>query len=159
MMRTVALALTALAAFATGSAQADEFSNEAAGVKFEVPDGWKSEPHGDMVTVSNADGSLSILFIVSNAKNWVKTTGEVVDAVDELVQDAKPDGEAKIGEHNGMDMVKLEGNGKLKGQDIRWGIYMLAANKPLTIIALADPASFEKDAPDVQRFLQSIKKI
>jgi hypothetical protein len=134
------------------------FSHPTAGIQFEVPAAWKAEVDGEMMTVSAADGSLSIIF-------WVPkevTVDAALDALDtelgKIMKNVKPNGEPEKGNLNGMMTYSAEGTGEVEGSSIEWSCHLMEAKKPVIALTFAAPGAYDQHQKDVDAFVKSIKK-
>jgi hypothetical protein len=134
------------------------FSHPSAGIQFEVPATWKAEADGEMMTVSAADGSLSIIF-------WVPkevTVDAALDALDselgKIMKNVKPNGEPEKGNVNGMTTYSTEGTGEVEGASIEWSCHLMEARKPVIALTFAAPGAYDQHQKDVDAFVKSIKK-
>jgi hypothetical protein len=134
------------------------FSHPNAGIQFEVPNSWKAEVDGEMMTVSAADGSLSIVF-------WVPkevTVDAALDALDtelgKIMKNVKPNGEPEKGNLNGMMTYSAEGTGEIEGTSIEWSCHLMEAKKPVIALTFAAPGAYDQHQKDVDAFVKSIKK-
>lgn len=135
------------------------FRHEAGGIQFELPDGWKAEPKGELMSISSPDDSFSMFF-------WV-TEGDTLDAAAEaldeelakIVKNHKLEGEAKEGTHNGMPHFSQTGSGEIEGVKFDMSVDILLAKEPVIILTLAAPGHYEKHADSVVGLIKSIKRM
>jgi predicted Zn-dependent protease len=159
MMKKLALTLLALATVGVVPARAETMTHKEAGVQFDVPEGWTQKADGDNIQVTNADGTLSVVFMVAGEDSWEKTLDAVATELDKQIKDAKIEQEAKEGETNGMKTVEMSGSGKVGDKAVDWALTIMAAKKPVLILAIAEPSAFEKDAKAIVSFVDSVKPV
>lgn len=134
------------------------YTHPAGGVQFEAPPTWKAEADGEVMTLTAADGSLSIVF-------WVPKEGTIEEALTALdgelgkiIKNIKPSGEPEKGTLNGMTTYNVEGTGEVNGASIEWSGHLIEAKKPVIALTFAAPGAYEKHEKDVDAFVKSIKK-
>ena len=135
------------------------YQHEEGGLQFELPDGWKAEPKGEMIEVSAPDDSFTMFFMVTEGD----TLQTAADALDEelakIVKNHKLEGEPKENKHNGMPHFSQTGSGEIEGVKFLMSVDILIAKKPVLILTLAAPGLFEKHADDATLLIKSIKPI
>jgi hypothetical protein len=157
MMKKLALSLLVLTTYAAAGARAETMKHEAGGIQFDVPEGWSHKADGDMIQVTNAEGSLSVLFWVAGEDNWEKALDAVATELDKVIHEAKIEEEAEEGEHNGLKTVEMSGSGKVEGTAMDWSLTLFAAKKPVIALAMAEPSAWEKDGKAIEAFVGSVK--
>jgi hypothetical protein len=141
-------------------AGADEtFTHEAGGIQFNLPSGWKSEPDGELLTVSAPDDSITMVFWVTEAGDFEAATEALDTELAKQIKNLKFDGEPKEGKHNGMPHASVSGSGQVEGQDIAFSADLLMAKKPVIILTFASPENFEKHGSSYMKLVKSIKKV
>lgn len=141
------------------SAVADEtFTHQAGGIQFDLPDGWKSKPDGELLTVSAPDDSITMVFWVTEADDFEAATEALDTELAKLIKNLKFDGEAKEDKHNQMPHVSVSGSGQVEGQSIAFSADLLMAKKPVIILTFASPENFEKHGNAYMKLVKSIKK-
>jgi len=133
------------------------YTHPAAGVQFEAPTSWKAEADGELMTLSTADGSLSVVF-------WVPSEGTLEEALHALsaelskvIKNVKLSGEPEKGTLNGMPIYTTDGTGDVSGTSIEWSAHLIGAKKPVIALTFAAPGAYEKHEKDVDAFVKSIK--
>jgi hypothetical protein len=142
-----------------GTAGGDNvYSHAEGGVQFVVPASWKVEADGEVLTLTTADGSLSVVL-------WVPQEGTVKEALNALdaelgkiIKNIKPSGEPEKSTLNGMTTYSVVGTGVVDGVSIEWSGHLIQARKPLIALSFAAPGAYEKHEKDVDAFVRSIKK-
>jgi predicted Zn-dependent protease len=143
---------------AAAAQDAKTFTHEGAGITFELPAGWKAVPDGNQVTVSPAEGGVSLVFWVPDDEDFdaAKSLGEELA---KQIQDLKFDGEPKADKHNGMDHSSVSGSGKVGGKEIVFSADILEAKKTIIILSLGSVESIEKHAAEFSQLVKSIRKV
>ncbi len=135
------------------------FSHKEAGVQFELPQGWKAKPDGEVVTVSTADDSLQMVFWVPDEDNFDAAVKDIDKELSKTVKNVKTTDKGTADTHNGMPHFSEGGTGEVKGTTIEWSVDVLAAKKVVIILTFAAPGIAEKHAVEAAKFIASIKKI
>jgi hypothetical protein len=170
---TATFALAAVCAVAatnaTGGARAASFPSaapadktyhhEEGGIQFDLPDGWKAEPDGEMLTVSSPDDAFNMFFLVTEGD----TLKEAAEALDEelakIVKNPKFSGEPKEDEHNGMPHFSQSGTGEIEGVEVELSVDILLAKKPVLILTSAAAGQYEKHVAAAAKLINSIKRM
>lgn len=138
---------------------AKTFRHEEGGVQFDLPEGWKAEPDGEMISVSSPDDAFNMFFLVTEGD----TLKEAAEALDEelgkIVKDAKLTGEPKEDEHNDMPHFSQSGTGEIEGVKVDLSVDILLAKKPVLILTTAATGQYEKHAEAAARLINSIKRM
>ena len=161
MMKLLArsVAFTAVAVLMT-QAHAEVMKHEAAGIQFDLPEGWTSAPEGNnAIRVKNADETVEVLLSVSEKDTVEAVAGDVAAEVDHYLKDVKVDGEGKSGDVNGMPSWSISGTGTYEGDPWAWDITIFMVNKPVVILSWATPDVLKNPPADVVGFFKSVKKI
>jgi len=167
------VALTALALVPAGSARTtmkladvavavqggETFTHSDAGVKFDLPKGWKAKPEGALITVSSADDALQVIFWVPDENSFDAAVKELDKELSKTVKNMKTVGKPSKDEINGRPHYGETGTGDVEGATIVWSVDVLGAKKPLIILTFAAPNQFEKNSKGFEDLLSSIKKV
>ena len=165
------LALTALALVSVTSTSTDArvaarvaqggevFTHSDAGVRFELPKGWKAKPDGEVITVSSADDGLQVVFWVPDEDSFEATVKDIDKELGKTIKNIKSAGKPTQDMHNGMAHYGENGTGEVEGTTIAWSVDVLGAKKPLIILTFAAPTLFEKHVDEYLKLVGSIKKI
>jgi len=145
---------------AASAAQSPEtFTHKQAGVQFDVPNGWKAKPDGEVLTVESPDGSLQVVFWVPDEDSFDAAVKELVKELSKTIKNIKSTGKPTQDTHNGMPFYEDAGTGEVDGAAIAWSVDVVGAKKPLIILTFAAPDLFEKQATGYKKMLASLKKI
>jgi hypothetical protein len=135
------------------------FTHEEAGVRFQLPKGWKAQPDGEVITASSADDALQVVLWVPGEENFDAAVKELDKELSKTIKNMKTVGQPAQDELNGMPHYGETGTGDVEGTTIVWSVDVLGAKKPLIILTFAAPALFEKHAAAYEQLLNSLKKI
>jgi hypothetical protein len=135
------------------------YSHQEAGVKFELPKGWKAEPDGQVITVSTPDDSLQMVFWVPDEDSFDAAVKDLDNELGKTIKNIKTTGKETKDTHNGMPHYGQSGTGEVEGTTIEWSVDVLGAKKPVIILSFAAPGVWEKHAENAAKFIASIKKI
>ncbi len=139
---------------ATGSV----YSHPEAGIQFEVPPTWKAEIDGEVMTVTAADNSFSIAFWVPKEAD-IETAAKAIDAeLAKLMTNINTTEEGEEGTINGMDSFAVAGTGDIEGVTLNWSAHIIAAQKPVFVVAFGAPGQWEQHQKEIETFTGSIKK-
>ena len=166
----LSLALTACALIAATSTRSsssfaapaqggETFTHSDAGVKFELPRGWKAKPDGEVITASSADDSLQVVFWVPTENSFDAAVKELDKELAKTIKNIKTVGKPIQNTHNGMPHYEEAGTGDVEGATIVWSVDVLGAKKPLIILTFAAPNLYEKNEAAYMKLFNSIKKI
>jgi hypothetical protein len=143
----------------TSSQDKSSYSHQEAGVKFELPKGWKAEPDGAVITVSTPDDSLQMVFWVPDEESFEAAVKDLDNELGKTIKNIKTTGKETKDTHNGMPHYGQSGTGDVDGTTIEWSVDVLGAKKPVIILSFAAPGVWEKHAENAAKFINSIKKI
>ena len=139
--------------------QGETFTHADAGVRFQIPSGWKAKPDGEVITVSSADDALQVVFWVPDENTFDAAVKELDKELGKTIKNLKSAGKPTQDTHNGMAHYGENGTGVVDGATIEWSVDVLGAKKPLIILTFAAPNLIEKHAANYLKLVQSIKKI
>ena len=137
----------------------ETFTHSDAGVRFQLPKGWKAKPDGEVITASSADDALQVVFWVPDEANFDAAVKELDKELGKTIKNMKTVGKPAEDVLNDMPHYGETGTGDVDGTTIVWSVDVLGAKKPLIILTFAAPQLFEKHAPAYEQLLNSIKKI
>jgi hypothetical protein len=145
-----------VAAVATQGPQS--FTHADAGVKFDLPKGWKATPDGEVITVASADDALQVVFWVPQEDTFDAAVKELDKELGKTIKNVKVTGKPTQNTHNAMAHYAESGTGDVDGTTIEWSVDVLGAKKPLIILTFAAPNLFEKNAAEYVKLIESIRK-
>ena len=137
----------------------ETFTHSEAGVRFQLPKGWKAKPDGEVITASSADDALQVVFWVPDEANFDAAVKELDKELGKTIKNMKTVGKPSEDVLNDMPHYGETGTGDVEGTTIVWSVDVLGAKKPLIILTFAAPQLFEKHASAYEQLLNSIKKI
>ena len=137
----------------------ETFTHADAGVRFQLPKGWKAKPDGEVITASSADDALQVVFWVPDEADFDAAVKELDKELGKTIKNMKTVGKPSEDVLNDMPHYGETGTGDVEGTTIVWSVDVLGAKKPLIILTFAAPNLFEKHASAYEQLLNSIKKI
>jgi predicted Zn-dependent protease len=137
----------------------NHYTHKEGGIQFDLPAGWKAEPNGDQMTLSTADGSLSVVIYVASEDNFKEATEALDKELSKTIKNVKESGEPKETKVGGMQTVSQSGTGEVNGTEIQWAVDLIQAKKPVIVLSFAAPGVWEKHQGEYQQFGKSIKPI
>ena len=135
------------------------FTHADAGVRFQLPKGWKAKPDGEVITASSADDALQVVFWVPEEAEFEAAVKELDKELGKTIKNMKTVGKPAEDVLNDMPHYGETGTGDVDGATIVWSVDVLGAKKPLIILTFAAPNLFEKHASAYEQLLNSIKKV
>ena len=135
------------------------YTHEAGGITFDVPAGWKTEANGAQLTVSPAEGGISVAFWVTEEDEFDAATEAVGEELGKMLKNVKLDGEPKEDTHNGMPHASFSGTGEFEGHEVLFSADLLQAKKPVIVLTVGAPAQLEKHAAAFAKMVKSIRKL
>ncbi|HEY5839052.1 MAG TPA: hypothetical protein VIT19_08455 [Pyrinomonadaceae bacterium] len=135
------------------------FTHQEAGVRFQLPKGWKAKPDGEVITASSADDALQVVFWIPDEANFEAAVKELGTELGKTIKNMKTVGKPSEDVLNDMPHYGETGTGDVDGTTIVWSVDVLGAKKPLIILTFAAPSLFEKHSSAYEQLLNSIKKI
>ncbi len=141
---------------------ADEpFVNEAAGVQFNLPDGWHAQPDGEVVTVSNGDNSFHAIF-AAVPPEALEHVAEAIDReTDKFLDNIHVvDAPHKV-TFNGLDAIQARGSATVKGTEgeVFWTVNVILSKQPVFFLTYAVRGAAEHDVEAVGHFVTSIRPL
>ena len=137
----------------------ETFTHADAGVRFQLPKGWKAKPDGEVITASSADDALQVVFWIPDEANFEAAVKELDKELGKTIKNMKTVGKPAEDTLNDMPHYGETGTGDVDGTTIVWSVDVLGAKKPLIILTFAAPNLFEKHASAYEQLLNSIKKV
>ena len=135
------------------------FTHADAGVRFQLPKGWKAKPDGEVITASSADDALQVVFWIPDEASFEAAVKELDTELGKTIKNMKTVGKPAEDVLNDMPHYGETGTGDVDGATIVWSVDVLGAKKPLIILTFAAPNLFEKHASAYEQLLNSIKKV
>lgn len=140
-------------------AQDRTFTHKEAGIQFELPEGWKAQADGDVLTVSTPDDSLQMVFYVPGEEGVDAAADALDKEIGKRLKNIKTDGPVKKDKLNGIDLYSQSGTGEAEGVTLKWSVDLLAAKKPIIVLSFAAPGVWEKHSAGLAALVNSIKRV
>ncbi|HLM54944.1 MAG TPA: hypothetical protein VK422_02380 [Pyrinomonadaceae bacterium] len=150
------------AASASPVAQAaggEVITHAGAGLRFDVPAGWKSEADGERYDLESGDGEIVVTFWVPAEAQFEDAARAIGEELSRQIEDLEFDGEPREDTHNGMGHVAITGSGKSEGKEVAFSADLLQAAKPVIVLTFGPRDAFRKHRDDYSRLVSSIKKV
>ena len=154
-MKRVIGALVASLLLGAPAAQADVFTHAAAGLQFELPDGWKTKQNGDTLEAEGPGGLPTMQFDViadSDINDYVDGWAE---GAGETFQDVEITTDAEVETVNGLRQIYSEGTATVDGTEIQWDLTIVQGGKK-TLAIMAFGENLQGGA--IKKIYSSIKK-
>jgi len=133
-------------------------THKGGGLQFTLPKDWKNEQKGDVLSASNADDSVTMIFNVTSESDVKKVTEDLSKIVDQTLDDVEVTNEATTEEINGLNQVWAAGNGTYEGKKVNWDVsVVLGGTKPMAILAVGEIDKNEELVYAVYRSIQAAK--
>lgn len=160
MMKTILLSVVLCMSAIVASAQKGTvYTHAAGGIQFTAPANWKAEPDGDVLTLTSPNEELSMVFFVSNKKDFAAATEGIADELDKIIKNVKFDTEGEVQEINGLESFVINGTGTIEGVAIEWDLTVINAKKPTIVVTFATKAAIQKYFNQYVELLKSIKRM
>lgn len=125
-----------------------------------LPDGWKIEGDGELLSAESPDGKIAALFIGVPKAGFEAAIGQLETMVSEAgIKDASI-GEPAEGELNGMPAIMVEGKGTFEGKAVEMGVVLalpLTGENALIMLGLSEKGAAQ--AKVLEKMLTSIKPL
>jgi hypothetical protein len=131
--------------------------NHEAGIQYVIPAGWKSEQDQGYAYMWAPDGSVRVAIFVSDAAHQEAMGAAIASEIRRVVDDAELDGEPAPRDVNGIKVMTVSGKGTVDGKSVRWRASRFEAERPVFVVAFADPAELEKHQAEIDRLVGSLK--
>jgi hypothetical protein len=109
------------------ASQSRDFHSAKAGVRFQLPKGWKAKPDGEVITVSSADDALQVVFWVPDEDTFDAAVKELDKELGKTIKNLKTTGKPTQDTHNGMAHYGENGTGVVEGATIERSVDVLGA--------------------------------
>lgn len=150
-----------LSASNSGFAQIEQSMKYTKGqIKLSLPDTWKSSFDNDVLTFTNKDETVAIVFVLLEAANVDAAMSEV-DKEMAKMYDSLQISDPTQSKLNGMDYFSSVGTGLLKPENNKMQILLSLLNTPngkmLFIHGLGDQASVDASEKELDYIFENIK--
>lgn len=130
-----------------------------AGIQYEIPQGWRTEPQQEALQVTSPDGGVSVIIGLAANDN---TEGMILGLKEYLKKDYsnfKVSSELQKEEINGLRALIENGSGETKEGRMEWNIVVLIGGKrPVIVFTVAEKNAFKNSQEDYAKLVQSLKK-
>ena len=137
----------------------NHYTHAASGVQFEAPPSWKAEPDGDMLTLTSADGTLSVIFWVPEEGTVEESLKSLIEEFGNVIKNMKRSGEPTKGALNGMTIYNVDGTGVVDGVSVQWSAGLLEAKKQVIVLSIAGRGAYEQHQRELAAFIKSIRRV
>lgn len=163
-MRTFffSLVLLLLLGYSPSQAQIERqwFIHQAAKISFWYPDTWQLEHKEQVVHLQHAASGLSVTFTLLEDTQMEEALQDLEQLVAEQVTDPTWSNVPNLIALNGITGVGAEVQGKLDGQPIQMGLFLLERpNQVLLVVGLGNQTALKKHQEHLNKILQSIKPL
>lgn len=153
-MRSMLYAAAA-ALLLTVPAQADVFTHAAAGLQFELPNGWKTSQDGDSLEASDPAGLPAVQFDVISESDISDYVDGWAAGMGESLGDFEVTTDAQVEEVNGLTQIYSEGTATIDGHPVHWDLTIVKGGKRvLAIMALGE----DLDDKRVEAIYSSVRR-
>ena len=87
------------------------FTHQEAGVRFQLPKGWKAKPDGEVITASSADDALQVVFWIPEEANFEAAVKELGTELGKTIKNMKTVGKPSEDVLNDMPHYGETGTG------------------------------------------------
>jgi predicted Zn-dependent protease len=137
------------------AAQAEVFTHAAAGLQFDLPAGWKTNPNGDTLEASAPDGLPVVQFDVIGESDIEDYVTGWAEGAGESLTDFEITSDAVVEEVNGLSQIYSEGTANLEGHPVQWDLTIVKGGKKvLAVMALGE----DLDGKAIEKIYSSIRK-
>jgi hypothetical protein len=128
----------------------------------QIPEGWKTKQHDELVETASPDGALRFLVLSPEAHKISESMGEVMRYIRNTggITVKAESVKRELGELNGMEAQHISWEGKDKNGEvkIRFSIVSIAQNRILLVAFWGSPAAEKKYQAELTKMLKSVKK-
>lgn len=136
------------------------FIYQAAEVSFWYPDNWELEQQETTVRLQHTASGLSVTFTLLEDTQMEEAFQGLEQLVAEQVEEPTWSSDPALIDWNGIMGVGAEVEGKIEGQPIQMGLFLLERpQKVLLVIGLGDQAALQEHQESLDKILQSIQPI
>jgi predicted Zn-dependent protease len=130
-----------------------------AGVQYEIPAGWRTEPHKDALQITSPDGGVSIIIGLAVNDNTEAMIAGLKEYLKKDYQNFKAGNDLQKENINDLRAVIENGSGETSEGVMEWNIVVLIGGKrPIIAFTVAEQKAFRNSQGDYIKLVQSIKK-
>jgi predicted Zn-dependent protease len=158
------LGMVLAAALALGQAAAPVNPNlvviKEAEIQYEIPAGWRTEPHKDALQITSPDGGVSIIIGLAVNDNTEAMIAGLKEYLKQDYQNFKVGSDLQKETINDLRAVIENGTGETSEGLMEWNIVLLIGGKrPVFAFTVAEQKAFRNSQGDYIKLVQSIKKV
>lgn len=141
-------------------AKANQITIQEADVQYEIPPGWRTEPHKDALQITSPDGGVSIIIGLAVNDNTEAMIAGLKEYLKKDYQNFKVGSDLQKENINDLRAVIENGSGETSEGVMEWNIVVLIGGKrPVIAFTVAEQKAFRNSQGDYIKLVQSIKKI
>jgi predicted Zn-dependent protease len=130
-----------------------------AGIQYEIPAGWRTEPHKDAMQITSPDGGVSIIIGLAVNDNTEAMIAGLKEYLKKDYQNFKAGSDLQKENINDLRAVIENGSGETSEGVMEWNIVVLIGGKrPIIAFTVAEQKAFRNSQGDYIKLVQSIKK-
>ncbi|MBT9545635.1 MAG: hypothetical protein IV090_09620 [Candidatus Sericytochromatia bacterium] len=138
--------------------QAAWMTHPEANVKIDIPDSWKKDVNGNMLTVGPSDDSLAVMFWVVEGSDLEAIMSGFDSELKNIMQDIQyASQEPQEVEVNGFKAYYMQGTGTVDGAAADFEVSILIAAKPLVVFSMAKDGALSTHSSDISALVNSIQ--
>lgn len=131
-----------------------------AGIQYEIPAGWRTEPHKEALQITSPDGGVSIIIGLAANDNTEAMIAGLKEYLKKDYQNFKAGSDLQKETINDLRAVIENGSGETSEGVMEWNIVVLMGGKrPVIAFTVAEQKAFRNSQGDYIKLVQSIKKV
>jgi predicted Zn-dependent protease len=160
-MRTITAVVSAFAALLAlaSTASANTWVHEDAQVSIWVPNKWKMDKDGPVVTISDPREEVALVFFTLPARDLTAALESLDEELEKFVKNIRVSGDPQEATINGMPAVTIDATGRVDGKRVELSIAVLRtpSRKALVILGVAESAKLRRHERTLTRIITSLK--
>ena len=131
-----------------------------ADIQYEIPLGWRTQPHKDALQITSPDGGVSIIIGLVVNDNTEAMIAGLKDYLKQDYQNFKAGNDLQKESINDLRAMIENGSGETSEGVMEWNIVLLLGGKrPVIAFTVAEQKAFRNSQGDYIKLVQSIKKL
>ena len=131
-----------------------------ADIQYEIPLGWRTQPHKDALQITSPDGGVSIIIGLVVNDNTEAMIAGLKDYLKQDYQNFKAGNDLQKEGINDLRAMIENGSGETSEGVMEWNIVLLLGGKrPVIAFTVAEQKAFRNSQGDYIKLVQSIKKL
>jgi predicted Zn-dependent protease len=131
-----------------------------ADIQYEIPAGWRTEPHQDALQITSPDGGVSIIIGLAVNDNTEAMIAGLKEYLKKDYQNFKAGSDLQKETINDLRALIENGSGETSEGLMEWNIVVLIGGKrPVFAFTVAEQKAFRNSQGDYIKLVQSIKKV